>query len=375
MRGLFVVICMIVLTVLAVTTPQTSRAAVSPSYPFVVEFEPSSALSMDEPITMTLRIKPRTSILQIMSGDDCGDTVAIELIGDRGLQALGANAMTGTFGADSTYTTSFDVILPPDDTSSITVWLRSPVRKMEVQRWFVTTADTVEYWHGNPREYLYSARPRSEYEPPKHKLNERTELPDSTYRGSLVPAPPVKERQLAEMRQLEKEPLTDYTHQAVGQDRQPFYPGRAVIEADSNLISLPYNIKGIVFDTLHDIGDSQNLPKWSFLGPLRVDSLITRQGRVPLERQSQLKGITLGPAELLSVFSDIRVRTFFKSYPDRVPADTLFWDSVREQWHILPDMSRFYRILFPENYPLDSAMYRLRTVPGVGVGRVGIPAQ
>lgn len=209
MRGLFVVICMIVSTVLAVTTPQTSRAAVRPSYPFVVEFKPSSPLSMDEPITMTLQIKPRTSTLQIMSGDDCGDTVAIELIGDRGLQALGANAMTGTFGADSTYTTSFDVILPPDDTSSITVWLRSSVRKMKTQRWFVTTADTVEYWHGNPREYLYSARPRSEYEPPKIKLNERAELPDSTLRGSLVPAPPAMERQLADMRTLEKEPLTD----------------------------------------------------------------------------------------------------------------------------------------------------------------------
>jgi len=200
---------MIVFTVLAVTTPQTSRAAVSPSYPFVVEFEPSSALSIDEPITMTLRIKPHASALQIMSGDDCGDTVGIELIGERGLQALGANAMTGTFGADSTYTTSFDVVLPPDDTSSITVWLRSNVRKMKVQRWFVTTGDTVEYWLGNPRAYWYSPRPRSEYEPPKHKISERAELPDSTLRGSLVPAPPAKERQLADMRQLEKEPLTD----------------------------------------------------------------------------------------------------------------------------------------------------------------------
>ena len=174
---------------------------------------------------------------------------------------------------------------------------------------------------------------------------------------------------------LEKKPLTDYTHQAVGQDRQPFYPGRAVIEADRDVISLPDNIRGIVFDTLLDTNSTRNLPRWSFLGPLRVDSLITRQERVPLERQSQLKGITLGPAELLNIFSDIRVRVFFKSYPDRVPADTLFWDGVREQWHILPDMSRFYRILFPENYPLDSAMNRLRTVPGVDVGRVGIPAQ
>ena len=198
---------MIVFTVLAVTTPQTSRAAVSPSYPFVVEFEPSSALLMDKPITMTLRIKPRASTSQTMSGDDCGDTVAIELIGDRGLQALGANAMTGTFGADSTYTTSFDVILPPDDTSSITVWLRSNVRKMKVQRWFVTTGDTVEYWLGNPRAYWYSPRPRSEYEPPKHKLNERTELPDSTLRFSLESAPPREEQQLAEMRALEMKPL------------------------------------------------------------------------------------------------------------------------------------------------------------------------
>lgn len=160
----------------------------------------------------------------------------------------------------------------------------------------------------------------------------------------------------------------------VKQEREQFYPGRAVIEADRDVISLPYNIRGIVFDTLHDSGDSRDLPKWSFLGPLRVDSLVTRHGRMPLEHQSQLDGITLGPAELLNVFGEIRVRTFFKSYPNRVPADTLGWDSDRMQHYNLPDLSRYYRILFSEDYPLDSAMKQFRKVLEVGVGRVGIPA-
>lgn len=161
----------------------------------------------------------------------------------------------------------------------------------------------------------------------------------------------------------------------VGQERELFYQGRAVIEADRDLISLPHNIRGIVFDTVLDTNNTRNMPRWSFLGPLRVDSLLTRHGRVPLERQSQLVGISLGPEALLYVFSEIRVRTFFKSYPDRVSEDTLGWDSDRMQHYILPDMSRFYRILFSEDYPLDSAMKRLQTVPEVAIGRVGIPGQ
>lgn len=156
--------------------------------------------------------------------------------------------------------------------------------------------------------------------------------------------------------------------------RDVFYPGRLVLEADHDVICLPADIRGIVFDTVRDSTEVSNPPAWSFLGPLHVDSLLTRNARIPLERPAQLEGIRLGPPEMLNILWELRVRVFFKSYPDRVPEDTLRWDSDHGKWQKLPDLSRFYRILFSEEYPLDSAKARFSAVPQVGAGRVGIPA-
>jgi len=328
---------------------QTSYATTTIPGPFKgIKLEPLTDLTTEGPVRMSLMFFPK---------GDYGDTLSFQVVGTQGLVSIGPDIQTISANEDGSFATEFQIRIPDNDTSSLTIQVFPLSPFSEQKCWFVTTECTVEYWKDHPRTYNGPFRS----DPPVGRRGRIIpgEFPDL---DSIYGIPPEMIHPL-------------YREQAAGGDRQLFYPGRAVIEVDCYRISLPDNVRGIVFDTLRNIRNTHNLPKWSFLGPLRVDSLVTRQGRVPLERQSQLDGIILGPAELLNVFSDVRVRTLFKSYPDRVPEDTLLPDRVRVQQHTPQSRSRFYRIDFSQSDPLDSAIKKLQSVPGVGVGYVGIPAQ
>ena len=165
-----------------------------------VKLEPMSELTTDGPVTMSLIIIPRES---------CGDTIMYQLIPTPSLTVVGPDTRTVVVNADGVFKTEFDIVIPDNDTSEIVVKILDAPPHLEFPRCFVTTADTIEYYYMHPTKYPWHSKPQSGRSQVLIKPSEPT-VPDSnTYRFSLEPAPPVKERQLAEMRQLEKEPLTD----------------------------------------------------------------------------------------------------------------------------------------------------------------------
>lgn len=154
-----------------------------------------------------------------------------------------------------------------------------------------------------------------------------------------------------------------------------FYRGRAVVKASPSAITIPFDIQGVVFDTTLGRNDQRDHPDWSFIGSLRIDSLVMRIGdsTVPLLDREQIEGLMLD-SSLADAFAAIRIRKLRKSHPDKTPEDTLYWDSVRVKQHVLQDMSVYYRIRFSEEFSVDSLLEILNSLNVLdGTSRIPIP--
>lgn len=339
--------CISLILIIGVRTPEATQGMM-PRPIKEIKLEPISELSTDDPVTMLLKIIPKAGF---------GDTLRFRLIGTQGLAPVGSDTQTLLANKDNAFAAEFQIQIPDNDTSSLTVQILPTSPYTKQMCWFVTTECTVEYWKGNPRQFNGPYRS----DPPVGRRGRIIpgEFPDY---DSIFGIPPDMIH-------------PGYREPAEGGGTRLFRPGRAVIEVDCDLISFPDNVGGIVFDTLRKNSHTSSLPQWSYLGHMPVDSLITRMGRVSLERQSQMNGIIFAPAELLDVFSDLRVRTLLRSYPEWISAANPSTDTSRMQRQGLPQRSRFYGITFSQDYPLDSAIKKLQSVAGVGVGYVGIPLQ
>lgn len=156
--------------------------------------------------------------------------------------------------------------------------------------------------------------------------------------------------------------------------RADVFPGQAAFDADRTIITMPYDLAALVFDTSDCGGCCDSVPAWRFIGSLKADSVIyfvRGQGgpshyvAVPLTDSSQLEGVRIGSPDLVLVLEQINVIRLHRRFPGFNPEDTLKWDPIRLKWHHLRDMSRHYRIVFDDTLRVDSVVSWLKQVPGL----------
>ena len=139
------------------------------------------------------------------------------------------------------------------------------------------------------------------------------------------------------------------------------YSGRAAIMADESVISIRYGVKGLVFDTTCSSCKSQ-YPEWMFLGNTKVDSIISFTDTHALTESSDMEGISVNSEELLAVLAANNVYRLMKSFPRRIPSDSLYWNEKRAEWKVLPDLTKHYYIEFDTTVGVQGVVDQLSAV-------------
>jgi len=111
---------------------------------FDCTLEPVSELTTDAPVTMKLTFTPAYP---------CGNKVAVTVTTLNYVQTFSENTWEVELQDDQPCSTTFQVSIPDDDTSSVHVTLECGRLRERIERVFVSTGDTVEYWIGRPRHY------------------------------------------------------------------------------------------------------------------------------------------------------------------------------------------------------------------------------
>ena len=215
--------CFWCISLLLILGLQTSNASTSHPGPFKdIKLELLTDLTTKGPVRMSMIILPKW---------DYGDTLSFQLIGTNGLVSVGPDKQTISANEEGNFETEFEILIPDNDTSSLTIQVLPASPWLKQKCWFVTTSDTVEYWKGNPR--FHNGPFRSD--PPKGRRGRIIpgEFPDldsiygippdlihPDYRPDSTPKPQypsytdaeieaaVLERRRQEMREFEKTPLT-----------------------------------------------------------------------------------------------------------------------------------------------------------------------
>jgi len=157
---------------------------------------------------------------------------------------------------------------------------------------------------------------------------------------------------------------------------EQFHPDKARFFCDSSIVYFPHGKVGLIFDTAECINCRQSLPEWRFIGDLKVDSIIYIDSTLPLTEENQIADIEINSPGLRRILENSNAYKIAKSFPEAVPEDTLFWDSVRVKWHILPDISKYYTIRFDEAVEMDSVINWLRSVPDIRkIEKIWIPPE
>ena len=153
--------------------------------------------------------------------------------------------------------------------------------------------------------------------------------------------------------------------------------GRAFFQADQSLIAIKLGINGLVFDTSDCPNCESQLPVWRFIGDLKVDSIVQSDwSKVALTDESQMDSVSINSVGLQDALKDINVYELIKMFPNRVPADTLFWDSIRVKRHIIPDLSVYYEIRYSDTTEYDAVLQKLLPVTNIGgIGPVQMPVE
>ena len=111
--------------------------------PFTCVLEPTVHPDSAGPVDMTFGFAPTEHCR------DC-DEVTMTVITKNGLKYLGPESWTVQLDSVSPYSTTLQIILPPNDTSSIRIRIQSGNRFATAYAYFVTASDSVEFWKGPP---------------------------------------------------------------------------------------------------------------------------------------------------------------------------------------------------------------------------------
>ncbi len=149
-------------------------------------------------------------------------------------------------------------------------------------------------------------------------------------------------------------------------------PGIVRFETDSSTLFIPHEIWGMIFDTSDCDNHRTGLPKWRFIGNLKIDSIMYMDSTVPFMEAIQLEAVHIGSSELLQIMAESKTHKLQRMYPWILPHDTLFWDSIRVKWHTEPDLSRRFKIIFTENVSVDSVSGLLDSIPTI-IEPMGFP--
>jgi hypothetical protein len=83
-----------------------------------------------------------------------------------------------------------------------------------------------------------------------------------------------------------------------------------------------------------------------------------------ITREEQLKGVIL-PAPIRHALSAIQAEALVHTFPGFEPEDTLYYDEIRDRWHILPDLSVFWNVWFPDTLSMADACNELLQIDGI----------
>ena len=125
------------------TPAESSFVLVTEKSPFKISFEPVSHPKSSGPVDLQFQVRPLF---------DC-DKATVTVASVHKLEYSGPMSWVAEFKDDSTYSTVFQVVIPPNDTSSIEVQVKGCGHWNHAFVYFVTTGDTVEVTPGNPRGY------------------------------------------------------------------------------------------------------------------------------------------------------------------------------------------------------------------------------
>lgn len=141
--------------------------------------------------------------------------------------------------------------------------------------------------------------------------------------------------------------------------------GQVSLKAEHSLIDLVFDVVGVIFDTSGTVPRTPEGWAPGDLGRIVVESLIYRDSVVPVISSSQLVGIHIGTDSLQSTLKRLGVHRLRKSFPHVHHGDTIYYDSTRMRFKRMHDLSLFYRLEFPPDRNVDSAVISLRVVPGI----------
>jgi len=149
-------------------------------------------------------------------------------------------------------------------------------------------------------------------------------------------------------------------------DNQYLETGVAYININRGMIEIPFEITGLIFDSSECPNCKAIYHSWRFLDDIKLDSLIYgRDSTVPVINKSQVDKISINSPELLNVLDSVKSYKLVKVFPRKTPDDTLYWDSIRSVWHILPDMSTCYHFYFHDSISVSSVLELLEDVPNL----------
>ncbi len=184
---------------------ETKARPVRPASQFETKLEPLEELKPDQQLRLMLTVIPK---------HECGSELEVSVITKAGLVYDGPESWKVTVGKDSVYSTELSVTIPNNDTCSIHILLRGEHCGDRIDRHFVTTTDTVEFWETDPRSLQVQPRRLYPFGPKRDSASaelleamERGEQP--YFRTSIIDSTANEKSQLEEMHKIEKEPLTD----------------------------------------------------------------------------------------------------------------------------------------------------------------------
>lgn len=193
------------LSLLLVLGWQTSYATSEfPSPVKNILLEPITDLTTDGPVKMSMTVIPKEGF---------GDTLTFQIAGTHGLVPIGPDTRTVLANNEGNFETEFEILIPKNDTSRLTVHIVPGQPWIQQARFFVTMADTVEYYRIHPKDHARRVRPQSDWKAWSAKwpesVRKRATPPDSNTYRFRTEAAPRSEYQLLEMRRIEESPLTD----------------------------------------------------------------------------------------------------------------------------------------------------------------------
>lgn len=144
-----------------------------------------------------------------------------------------------------------------------------------------------------------------------------------------------------------------------------WYPSGMQFYASPGLLDMTEGVIGAVFDSAECGNCRQIYPAWRFMGDLKVDAIIYEDSVVLVTEESQLVGLQIYSDSLLEKLSQIGAFKINRIFPTASADDTLYYDTVWERWHSLPDLTRLYSVRFPREFAVESALDSVGLVAGI----------